>query len=307
MKMKHFIALMLCLIMVLSMAACGNNTTNPEVTTDDPSTPTEGADQTTEGAPEQTTEAAEQTTEAPEQTTEEQTTEAEETTASIEFDNLAPADQAALLAAMPSTLPDGSTYVIACRTMSFDYSTDDYYITGNSSAGASFVDVQGGALFGQAIKINAVDNNNPEKRAEIEVTPLGDVTIEGSRGVMFYVDFSDVDPAAEPGKMCCSVTINTNDIRSNGPENKAGSGIGYYYDGTTWVQTTNITSCRMNIPDNFAGWVYVPASSFYDKTQGAAFGETFPDILVTSMRCYTDGYTYSATDFIIFDEIVFVK
>lgn len=306
MKMKHIIALMLCLVMVLSMAACGGNNT-PAETTKDSSTPTEAPEQSTAGTPDQTTEGAEQTTEAPEQTTEEQTTEAEETTASIEFGDLSSVEQSALLAAMPATLPDGSSYEIACRTMSFDRGQDDYMITGNSAAGVTFVDVQGGAIFGQAIKMNAVDNNNPAKRAEIEVTPFGDIKIEGTRGIMFYVDFSNVQLGAETGKMCASVTINTNDIRSNGPENKAGSAVGYYYDGATWVQTTNITSCRMQIPDNFAGWLYVPSSSYYSKPDGAAFGETFPDVLALTMRCYTDGYTYSATEYIIFDEITFIK
>lgn len=303
--MKKIIALMLCLIMVLAMIACGGETT-PEVTTEDPSTPTNTPAETTK-TPDETTKAADETTEAPEATTEEQTTEAPETTASIEFDNLVPSDQSALLSVMPSTLPDGAVYTIACRTMTFDRGADDYIISGNSSAGTSFVDVQGGAVFGQAIKMNAIDNKNGNKRAEITVTPYGDINVAGARGVMFYVDFSNVQ-LSESGKMCTSVTLNENDMRSNGPDNATGSGIAYYYDGATWTQTTNITSCRMQIPDNFKGWVYVPSSSFYDKLNATALGETFSDdLLVLNMRCYTDGYVYSETDYIIFDEIVFVK
>jgi hypothetical protein len=107
--------------------------------------------------------------------------------------------------------------------------------------------------------------------------------------------------------MCASVTLNGNNNRSNGPANSAGSAVAYYFDGNAWVQTTNVTSCRLEIPNNFAGWIYVPSSSFFDKVSGTALGDTFGDIFLTSMRCYTDGYVYSAENYIIFDEIVFVK
>jgi hypothetical protein len=153
--------------------------------------------------------------------------------------------------------------------------------------------------------MNACDDGGT-KRAEIEVLPMSDVNISEAKGVMFYVDFSNVQ-IAEGKKMCASVTINGNDNRSNGPANSTGSAVGYYFDGNSWVQTTNVTSCRLEIPNNFAGWIYVPSSSFYDKVGGSALGDTFGDIFLMSMRCYTDGYVYSAENYIIFDEIVFVK
>ena len=75
----------------------------------------------------------------------------------------------------------------------------------------------------------------------------------------------------------------------------------------TWFQTSNVNACRMEIPANFVGWIYIPSTSFYGSDEAAGLGETFGDIFVMNMRCYTDGYVYSADNYIIFDEIVFIK
>ena len=305
--MKRIIALLLCLIMALSVVACSGGNTPAETTeapvNENPTEAPEVTDAPTTEAPE--TEAPE--TEAPATEAPVETTEPAPETAPIEFADLPAAEQAALKAVMPVTLPDMSTYEIVSRAMSFDRGADDYFIEGNSKGSATFVGQYEGAIYGQAIKVAAIDDGGT-KRTEIQVTPYGDMDISQARGVLFYVDFSNVLPTGEPDKMCTSVTINTNDYRARGAENTNGSGIGYYLMyGTTWVQTTNINACRMQIPDNFAGWIYIPASSFYDKNAAAALGETFGDVFVMNMRCYTDGYTYSADNYIIFDEIVVVK
>lgn len=307
MKTNRILSLLLCLIMVLSMAACGGNT--PAETTEAPvnEDPTDAPEVT--DAPADTTETPVETTEAPVETTEApiETTEALVETTPIEFADLTPAEQEALKAVMPVTLPDLSSYEIVSRAMSFDRGTDDYFIDGNSKGSAEFVNELNGAIYGQAIKMAAI-NDAGTNRTEISVTPYSDMDISEAKGVLFYVDFSNVLPTGEADKMCTSVTINTNDYRARGAENGTGTGVAYYYMyGTTWVETTNINACRMLIPDNFAGWIYIPASSFYDKNASAALGETFGDVFVMNMRCYTDGYTYSADNYIIFDEIVFVK
>ena len=307
-NMKRIIAILLCLMMVLSFVACdkGSDATTTEAPgTDAPTEAPAGTDAPTD-APEQT-EAP--TTDAP--TTEAPATEPETTAAPvadpIEFNDLPADQQAALKAVMPVTLPDLSGYEIVTRAMCFDRGADDYYIQGNSSGSAQYVDVTGGAVFGQAIKLAAIADSG-SGRTEIEVLPLGDMDISTAKGVMFYVDFSNVLPA-EGKEMCASVTINTNSYRAKGPNNGNGdsTAVAYYYDGNAWVQTTNINACRQQIPANFAGWLYIPSSTFYGSAEGAALGETFGDIFVMNMRCYTDGYTYSADNYIIFDEIVFVK
>ena len=312
MKIKSIIALTLCLMMVISLAACGGNTDTPADTTTaatpDTTTAAPVADDTT-AAPADTTEAPADTTAAPAETT---TAAPADTTpvaplAPIEFNDLSDADKNALKSVMPATLPDGSAFEIACRTMCFDRGEEDYMIEGNSKGSATYVDDLNGAIFGKAIKINACDDGGT-KRTEIEVCPFEDVVVLGCKGILFYVDFSNVVPTGEPDKMCTSVTINRNEMRAQGPEKATGSGIGYYYLDGAWVQTTNITACRMQIPDNFAGWVYIPATSYYDvKNDKPLTGETFEDIFVLNMRCYTDGYVYSADNYIIFDEITFVK
>ncbi|MBQ2716531.1 MAG: hypothetical protein IJF21_07005 [Clostridia bacterium] len=305
--MKRIIALLLCLIMAVSAVACNSGNTPAETTkapetqapaTDAPETQAPATD-----APVETTEAPAETTMAPE------TTVAVETAPSYEFSSLSAAEQAALKAVMPVSLPDYSSYEIVTRAMSFDAGADEYVIGGNSKGSTKFVTEAEGAVFGQAVKLAAI-NDKGDNRTEIEVTPLADMDISTAKGIMFYVDFSNVLPHSdETKKMCTSVTINTNKYRAKGPNNGNGDGsaVGYYYMAGTWMQTSNINACRMEIPTNFAGWLYIPSTSFYGSDEGAGLGETFGDIFVMNMRCYTDGYTYSADNYIIFDEIVFVK
>ncbi len=288
--MKRIIAILLCLIMAVSAVACDNGKTPAAETTK---------------APEQTqapaTDAPVDTTEAPVETTEEVIANP------IEFADLSAAQQAALKAVMPVSLPDYSQYEIVSRAMSFDAGVDEYVVAGNSKGSTVFVGEVEGAIFGQAVKM-AAKNDSKDDRAEIEVTPIADMDISTAKGIMFYVDFSNV--VVNPEKpMCTSVTINTNTYRAKGPNGGNGdrSAIGYYYQAGTWVETANVNACRMEIPANFAGWVYIPATSFYDGTNKVGLGETFGDIFVMNMRCYTDGYVYSADNYIIFDEIVFVK
>ena len=316
MKFKALIALALVLVMVFAMTACdnGSNTPNGDTTTpktENNTTPTPGT--TTEKPNDTTTPKDNETTPAKSDDTTTPKAEDSSTPAPvvsvdpIEFDELSDADKAALKAVMPATLPGNTSYEIACRTFCFDNADEDYLIAGNSKGSATYVGTDGGAIFGKAVKF-AGKADSKDSRGEIEMQCFGDAPIVGCKGIMFYVDFSNVAPNPDkPNTVCASVTINTNDIRSMGPENAVGSAVAYYYENGAWVQSTNITSCRIKIPDNFAGWIYVPASSFYDKTSSSAIGETFPDIFILSMRCYTDGYIYSADSYVIFDEITYVR
>ena len=309
--MKRIIAIVLCLIMVLSFVACdkGSEATTTEApATDAPTAAPEAteapADDTTEAPADETT-AAPEATEAPAP----ETTEAAAAGPAVEWNDLSAAEQAALLAVMPSFLPDLSSYEIVTRAMCFDRGEEDYFIEGNSAGGASFVDVSGGAIYGKAVKIAAIADSG-SGRAEIQILPFGDMDISTAKVVMFYVDFSNVASSGDATKpMCTSVTINTNKYRAKGPNGGNGdsSAVAYYFDGINWVQTTNVNACRQQIPENFKGWVYIPSTTFYGSDEKAGLGETFGDIFVENMRCYTDGYTYSADNYIIFDEIVFVK
>ena len=302
--MKRIIALILCLIMAVCAVACNSGSTPAETTKAPSETQAPATD-----APADTTEAPVETTEAPVETTEApapETTEAPATTP-IEFADLSAAEQAAIKAVMPVSLPDFSQYEIVTRLMSFDRGAEDYVIQGNSQGSVKFVGELEGAIYGQATKVNAIDDGGT-KRTEFTVVPLEDVVINDAKGVMFYVDFSNVQADAEK-PLCASVTINDNAYRAKGPNGGNGdrSAIGYYYVAGTWVETANVNACRMELPAGFAGWVYIPATSFYDGTNKVGLGETFGDIFVMNMRCYTDGYVYSADNYIIFDEITFIK
>jgi len=303
--MKRIIAILLCLIMAVSAVACGGGNT-PAETTKAPETQAPATDAPETQAP--ATDAPAETTEAPVETTEApvETTEAVVETP-IEFADLSAAEQAAIKAAMPVSLPDFAAYEIVTRVMSFDRGADDYVIQGNSQGSAQYVGEADGAVYGQALKLAACSDKG-DSRTEVEVVPLSDMDISTAKGIMFYVDFSNVQINPEK-PMCTSVTINTNTYRAKGPNNGNGdkSAKGYYYVAGSWVETANVNACRMEIPANYVGWVYIPATSFYDGTNKCGLGETFGDIFVMNMRCYTDGYVYSADNYIIFDEIVFIK
>ncbi len=303
--MKRIIALLLCLIMAVCAVACSGGNT-PAETTAAPGTQAPATDapqpQAPATDPPETTEAPLETTEAPAP----ETTEAVAVTP-IEFADLSAAQQAAIKAVMPVSLPDYSTYEIVTRVMTFDRGEEDYVVQGNSQGSAKYVGEADGAIYGTALKLAACSDKG-DSRTEVEIVPLSDMDISTAKGVMFYVDFSNVQINPEK-PLCTSVTINTNTYRAKGPNNGNGdrSAIGYYYMAGTWFETANVNACRMEIPANFAGWVYIPATSFYDGTNKVGLGETFGDIFVMNMRCYTDGYVYSADNYIIFDEIVFIK
>lgn len=316
MKLKSIISILIVLALALTLAACGGGDTPPDTTTATPTGSKTPSGETTKApgtdpASAGTTKASAETTKAPVATT----PATSETTAPlapvnpIEFNDLTDAEKSALKAVMPETLPDNVKYEIQCRTMCFDRGEDDYLVEGNSKGSVTYVDEAGGAVYGKAIKF-AAKADEKDARGEIQVSPFEDVVVQGAKGILFYVDFNNVAPAAEADKLCASVTMNTNAVRSQGPTKEAGSAVAYYYLSGAWVQTTNITSCRMQIPDNFAGWIYVPASSYYQETAGTYWDtatNTFIDIFVTNMRCYTDGYVYSADSYVIFDEITFVR
>ena len=145
-------------------------------------------------------------------------------------------------------------------------------------------------------------NSGAGNRAEGNLVLGEGVSMKGVRGVLFYVDFSRVEANSGAGPVA-SVTLNGNDYRSN-----YGSKVGYYYQGGSWNQTSAVNACRMQLPVGFAGWVYVPLTSYtgagalYDAETGIGL-----DVTVTNMNLYTDGYVYSATNSITFDEILFVK
>ena len=287
MKFYRIAAVLLALLMLFSFTACQNNnggsgtqapgsTATPGTKAPDTKAPDTKAPDT---KPADTTPAA--TTEAPVPTE-------PETEAPLAVDTISDAEMTILRLAMPQTLPDGSNFDILTRLMCCD-KEEDYLIKGNSAGSTKFVSEADGAIYGNAVRFAA--------KAD-------------SKGILFYVDFSNV-AIKEGTKMSASVTINTNSIRSQGPDKTEGSGTGYYYLDGVWKETHNIKSCRMEIPDNFKGWVYVPATSFTQSSDGlywdSATGCFNDNFFVDNMRCYTDGYVYSADNWIIFDEITFVK
>ena len=313
-KKQKLWAGMTAFILILSalssaLAGCnagdGSDTTTAPTTTAAAPGTTEKADTTakpeTTALPEASSNA--DTTDAPDATTAEP-----ETDAPLAVDTIPDAEMTVLRLTMPQTLPDGSDFDILTRLMCCD-NDEDYFISGNSAGSTSFVGEADGAVYGKAIRF-AGKADSKESRGEITVQPATVRDVAGAKGILFYVDYSNVAPQ-EGVEMCASVTINTNTIRSQGPDCTTGSAIGWFYSDGVWTETTNIVSCRLQIPQNFKGWLYVPATSFTQTTDGefwdAATGCFNDNFFVDNMRCYTDGYIYSADSYIIFDEITFIK
>ncbi len=307
---KRILALATAALMLLSLVACTTGG-NGEITT---TAPNDSKDPTPAG----TTAAADPTTKAPEASkspettkepakTEPATTAAPETEAPLAVDSISKSEMDILRLAMPISLPDGSDFEILTRLMCMDNDAD-YTVGGNSKGSTKFVGESEGAIYGKAICF-AGKADSKDSRGEIEVSPAEVKCVEGARGILFYVDFSHLTP--EEGKeMCASVTINTNSVRSKGT-GENGSAVAWYFLDGIWTQTTNINACRLQIPQGFAGWIYVPATSFTQTSDGLYWNSatnTFTDtVYVDNMRCYTDGYKYSADSYVIFDEITFIK
>lgn len=319
MKQYRFLSALLAAIMILALASCGGEPAS--------TTPAPGTTETPSGNEGTTAEitTAEATTE--EATTDEITT-AEATT--VETTEAAPvieyglngygkldgADLQALVDLMPALLPDGTPIETFSRPFCGDDELDsdgfpmNYYIQGKASPDTTIVGTDGGAIYGQAFRLPA-HGESATDRAEIEVSFFnldGNIenNVKGARGILFWVDFTHVDPAEEK-TVCASVTLNRNTYRCNAANNGS---VGYYYKDGAWMETKNINACRMELCAGFAGWVYLPASSFVDSNKNPIADENgkFPDIDVTNMRCYTDNYTYSTNEanYIIFDEIIYV-
>lgn len=317
MKIKSLIALLLAVVMCAALVSCtgsgeGSKTDAPTQRTQPTEAPTQEGP--TEAPTDQPTEAPtqpDQPTEAP--------TEAQTDAPVNSYGQLTDAELQEFKLLLPVLLPDNTADYTFHRVMCFDGGLEQYAISGNSADHTSFVDKTGGAIWGDAAKIQAYGKNT-QNRCEITVQPYNDIAIAGAKGILFWVDFSNVT-IEEEGKLCASVTINTNNYRST--RGQTNTCTGYYYDGANWQETTNINACRMLLPTGFAGWVYVPATSYWhnsgDKVDGlypngafddkGQFTEDIPvDFLSFNMRCYTDGYKYSdAPDqYVIFDEILYI-
>lgn len=319
MTKRSLIALLLAVIMCLALVSCGGDKpedTKPTVVTtaEVKNNDTTADDTTAANTPDDTT--AEETT--AEETTVEETTEEQITDYGLNgYGKLDDDEMKKLINLYPATLPDNSLIEKVARVFcGDDVPYDDtsycfYDIQGNSKDHTKIVGTDEGAIYGTAFKMQAYGANT-SNRCEIQLQIWTDtceieVNPKGAKGVLFYVDFSHVasqtGDSAKPA--CASVTFNTNDYRSK-------NGIGYYYENGVWVETKSINACRMAIPEQFVGWIYVPATSYVNTKDGDALiadeKGLFPDFSVTNMRCYTDGYVYSDApeNYVIFDEITFV-
>ena len=319
--MKKIIALLLCAVMLVAAIGCDNGTSTPEASST--AAPAESAapatdDTTAEAADDTTAAAADDTTEAVVDTTAEETEAGEPVYGENEFGKLEGEQLLALKDTYPALLPDNTVIEdvvrVFCLDETFDKDGDGnhYALAGNSAAASKYVDTTAGALYGLALNIGACGANNTS-RAEVTVTPYDDVSVVGVKGIMFWVDFSHTEIQTDTSKKyqyCASVTINTNDYRSNKDSNGS---VGYYYLDGAWYETKNINACRMELPNQFKGWVYVPATSYCktsDKTAAITDADgKFTDFdIVKNIRLYTDGYVYSdsADQYVIFDEITFI-
>ena len=279
MKLKTLLMVVAMLCVSLFVVACGGG----DDTTATPGTQAPGA--TTTKAQTTTTKKTTKTT------TTQVTTTTVTTTLSPDF-----------FTKIPAKLPNNETYEIGFR-MGLESEDDFVSVTGNYDNG-KFTTT--GAIFGNAWSFEcsaAKIAAGSAQRMESYMDLLDPFDVEGVKGVLWYVDFSNVTMNTAGAGNATSTTFNDNKWRSN----KEGA-IGYYLKDGEWVQTANVTSCRMSIPSGFAGWVYVPITSYtgegelYDGTTGKGLSN-----YITRVRLYTDGYVYETGKTIIFDEVLYVK
>ena len=284
MKLKTLLLVLAILCVSLFVVACGDEDTTT----------------TTAETPENTTAAATTTKETTTKATTTKKTTVTTTTVTTTLDpnykNL-----------LPAKLPDGSTFDIHTR-IGLD-SADDYVnISGNYQNLKFTTD---GAIYGNGLsmEVNPADSA-PRVQAFIDL--LDPFTPEGVKGIMWHVDFSAAAPVADK-PMCTSTTINVNNYRAN--HGGAGTAKGYYFKDGAWVETTNVNACRMEIPANFKGWVYIPLSEYWKSGSTDSAGDLYDagtklglgNVFVQNIRLYTDGYEMVAGKPIIFDEVLYLK
>ena len=320
MKTRRFISMILAVLFCFgasSLASCGEKSPSGTDTTAAAQTPAD----TTAAPQDDTTAAPADTTAAPADTTAAVVTTAAVTTEAEEefnfglneYGTLDDAGKAKLLETLPSLLPDGTPIENFVRPYCFDdeYDSDGYlthyYTGGNSSGTVKIRTVEEGAAFGTAFSFAGYGKTPGGDRGEVKFFSYYEASVKGAKGILFYIDFTHVEPDSSK-TLSASVTLNSGSYRTNKANNES---VGYYYKDGLWTETHNVTVCRMALPESFAGWIYLPATSYQqtsDKTSVVDAQGRFIDISVESMYCFTDGYKYSADDsgYIIVDEIIYV-
>ena len=284
MKLKTLLMVVAMLCVSLFVVACGGG----DDTTATPGTQAPGA--TTTKAQTTTTKKTTKTT------TKKTTTTTVTTTLSPDF-----------FTKIPAKLPNNESYEVGVR-IGLEAAEDYLALDGVKYVNLGFSNT---GIYGNAFKMGCsmtAGSGGTPNRAEVEVQLFDPFSPEGLKGILWYVDFSEVDPHSDASKLpCTSITVNRNEFRSNKDGDRATRG--YYLKDGEWVQTVNVNACRMEVPVGFKGWLYVPFTSYtgegvlYDSVTGLGIEGKF----VTAVRLYTDNYTYSDQKGIVFDEVIFVK
>lgn len=204
---------------------------------------------------------------------------------------------------MPATLPDGKKYDAAIRV---DFSNGDAYTQKRNSGSSVDVIFTQPGIYGTGITLGLSASGT---RAEIGIEP-NEFVIEpaGCSGIMFYVDFSSTNPNPDKEGCCASVTMEGNTYRAN---KSGGMSVGYYFQDGVWKETKNVNACRMQLPHQFKGWVYIPATSYSNTTDTSAVlvddNGNFVELNVFNFYLYTDYYDMSVPVAIVFDEVMWIR
>ena len=160
-------------------------------------------------------------------------------------------------AILPDSLPDGAAFEIHTR---FGLDDSYYYSTLGSTQCSNITWDSTYAIYGNALSFAC--NIKPDYvRAQCYVDLFDYCVPVGARGIMWYVDFSRVDPDPNWEGPCASISLNGNAYRSRQIDGVS-EGVGYYYQNGEWVPTVSVNACRMQLPKSFVGWVYVPLTSY---------------------------------------------
>ena len=288
MKLKTLFAVLALLCISLFAVACGGG---DDTTTADPGTQ----------APGTTTAATTTKKTTTKKTSNRCTTTTVTTTLAPDF-----------LSKLPASLPEGKTYEVGLR---FGMESDEEFMASAGNYGVHSFTTEG-AVYGNAIKFNSkMSASGSARRGELYMTPAESFSTEGLRGVLFYIDFSDVEVnTGDAAGICASVSMNVNGFRAKAVAGVEGSGVGYYLQNGEWVTTQSVKQCRMALPEGFKGWVYIPLTSYTVNGSADASGELFDPTTgiglmkwITNFRVYTDGYVYTDDHYVLVDEVLFVK
>lgn len=207
------------------------------------------------------------------------------------------------IANTPATLPNGNAIAAYKQLTDFDNNFESAPATATKGSSAlAFDDVLG----------NSLKITHGSSTGTLEVTPITfekGVNAKGYSGLIYYVDFR----TASTGDVYKhAIPINVSAYVDGGGEIEVRSLVGgaYYYEDGKWIAVSADSGAyRMNLPNGFAGYVYVPFTSYCQNNSAkTSWDDTIKSKpYITLIRSYCNNINSDGKGEMILDNFYIVK